>query len=126
MRSRILRRAFLLAVLAGIFYLSHQPSLVIVPPLFPFQDKVLRAVEFFILGLSLLMNRDICRGRCRLWILFSGGAVWAVLDEVHQSFIPGRDCSIMDLLADLVGLCLCFSLLSRRKLPGNTVSAEDN
>ncbi len=126
MRSRILRRAFLLAVLAGIFYLSHQPSLVIVPPLFPFQDKVLHAVEFFILGLSLLMNRDICRGHCRLWILFSGGAVWAVLDEVHQSFIPGRDCSIMDLLADLVGLCLCFTVLSGRKLPGNTVSVEDN
>ena len=126
MKSRILRRAFLVAVLSLIFYLSHQPSLVIVPPLFPYQDKVLHAAEFFILGLSLLMNRDLCKGHCRLWMLFSGGAIWAVLDELHQSFIPGRDCSIMDLLADLAGLCLCFVLLSGRRLHGNTVSAEDN
>lgn len=119
MKGTVLRRAFVLATLGGIFYLSHQPSLDIVPPLFPYQDKVLHAVEFFILGLSLLMNMDILRGRRRYLLMFSVGAAWALVDEIHQSFIPGRDCSLGDLVADLIGLCVCFILLSGRKLPGS-------
>ena len=121
MKGTVLRRAFVLATLGGIFYLSHQPSLDIVPPLFPHQDKVLHAVEFFILGLSLLMNMDIGRGRLGLGTMFSIGAAWAVLDEVHQSFVPGRDCSVGDLVADLVGLCLCFLFLSGSRLPGDAL-----
>ncbi len=118
MKGTVLRRAFVLAALGGIFYLSHQPSLDIVPPLFPHQDKVLHAVEFFILGLSLLMNMDIAGGRLGPGTMFSIGAAWAVLDEVHQSFVPGRDCSAGDLLADLAGLGVCFLLLARSRLPG--------
>lgn len=39
----------------------------------------------------------------RWWMLFIG--FWyAGLDEVHQSFVPGREMSIVDILVDWVSL----------------------
>ena len=31
---------------------------------------------------------------------------WGVLDEWHQSWVPGRDSALSDILADAVGACL--------------------
>ena len=109
----LLRRAGLVAVLAGIFWLSHQPSLTIVPPLFPFQDKLLHAGEFFILGAMLFLNRDIFPPRFRWTGTVLAGVLWAALDEVHQSYVVGRDCSSGDFLADCVGLLTILILIQR-------------
>ncbi len=102
------RRGSLLLMLAAIFYLSHQPSVDIIPPLFPMQDKVLHAIEFFLLFLSLLLNKDICRGFHPMLMLFSAGSLWALFDEIHQSYVPGRDCSAGDFLADIAGMVICL------------------
>jgi len=102
----MVKRGFLLLMLGGIFYLSHQPSLELVPPLFPHQDKVFHAGIFFLLFISMIINRDLCRGFHSLPILFVSGVIYAVSDEIHQSFIPGRDCSAGDLLADIAGLAI--------------------
>lgn len=102
----MVKRGFLLLMLGGIFYLSHQPSLELVPPLFPHQDKVFHAGIFFLLFISMIINRDLCRGFHPLPILFASGIIYAVSDEIHQSFIPGRDCSAGDLLADIAGLAI--------------------
>lgn len=32
--------------------------------------------------------------------------LWSVLDEVHQSFVPGRDASARDVVADALGAAL--------------------
>ncbi|GEM_PF-1819908 len=40
-------------------------------------------------------------------------ALWGVLDEVHQSFVPGRVASMADVLADLAG-SLIFGWASAR------------
>jgi VanZ family protein len=97
-------------MLAGIFFLSHQPSLDILPPLFPMQDKVFHAAEYFLLGISLLLNRDLCpRGREVLFVI-AAGVLWGALDEIHQSFIPGRDCSLADFGADILGIALAMPL----------------
>jgi VanZ family protein len=115
MIGKILRRGFALAMLTGIFLLSNQPSLDILPPLFPMQDKVLHTGEFFLLGISLLLNRDLCaRRRYSVLIVFAFGALWGGLDEIHQSFIPGRDCSLGDFAADVVGLSLAMTLRQLR------------
>ncbi|HOP26418.1 MAG TPA: VanZ family protein [Candidatus Sabulitectum sp.] len=112
MMKRIPARLFLLFVALLIPVLSHQPALK--PPfqLFPHQDKVFHMVEFGGLALALVMNRDLFRRfRNRLgMVLF--GFCWAVLDEFHQSFVPGRDCSMADLLADWAGVLAGVFLFS--------------
>ncbi|MBD3278852.1 MAG: hypothetical protein GF388_11180 [Candidatus Aegiribacteria sp.] len=113
-----LRRGFLVVMVVGIFYLSHQPSLKLVQPLFPHQDKVLHWMEYSLLLISIYINRDLL-GRYRsLPFIFSLGAIYAVSDEIHQSFVPGRDCSLGDLAADIAGLAtgvaLCVFLLRRK------------
>jgi VanZ family protein len=109
----------LVLVAAGIFYLSHQPSLSIVPPLFPHQDKVLHMVEFFCLFVAMFMNRDIYRGPHLFPVLFATGFLYAASDEIHQSFVPGRDCSAGDLAADAAGLAIgiavCLSYIRKHR-----------
>lgn len=100
------KRGFLLLMLGGIFYLSHQPSLKVIPPLFPHQDKVFHAGIFFLLFISMIINRDLCRGFHPVPVLFTFGVIYAVSDEIHQSFVPGRDCSAGDLIADIAGLAI--------------------
>jgi VanZ family protein len=115
--DRIPPRMFLLLVSLLIVVLSHQPSLK--PPVqwFPHQDKVFHLIEFGGLGFALVLNRDVfgnLRGRQRSFRMGLSGILWAVLDEYHQSFVPGRDCSIQDMMADVAGLFLgiwLFSLL---------------
>lgn len=41
-----------------------------------------------------------------VWRVFAGGMLFAVLDELHQSFIPHRTASFTDLLLDSIGLAL--------------------
>ncbi len=110
---RAVKRVFLLAMLGGIFYLSHQPSLEVIPPLFQHQDKVLHAGMYFLLSVSMIVNRDLCRGFRPVPIIFILGLIYAVSDEIHQSFVPGRDCSAGDLLADIVGLSIGLSVYLR-------------
>ncbi len=97
-------------MLGGIFYLSHQPSLKVIPPLFTHQDKVLHAGMYFLLSISMIVNRDLCRRFYPVTVMFVSGIIYAISDEIHQSFIPGRDCSAGDLLADIAGLALGLSL----------------
>lgn len=101
-----MKRGVLILMLGGIFYLSHQPSLNVIPPLFPHQDKVLHAGIYFLLFISMVINLDLCRGFHPLPVMFSSGIIYAVSDEIHQSFVPGRDCSAGDLIADVAGLAI--------------------
>lgn len=32
-----------------------------------------------------------------------GASTWGVVDEIHQWFVPGRDCSVADIVVDLCG-----------------------
>ena len=61
-------------------------------------------------------------GYKRLWLPFILGALYAVSDEFHQSFVPGRSCELRDMAIDSSGVLLgvllvagVCCLLSRRK-----------
>lgn len=108
---RPLRLAGLIIVAGMIFYISSQPA-VPTPPLFPHQDKVFHFLEFAGLGLMVFLNRDSW-GRRPLPVMVLLVVVYALSDEIHQSFVPGRDCSAADLAADAAGGVTALLLLSR-------------
>jgi len=103
------RRVFLATVALLIVWLSHRQSLE--PPfmLFEHQDKVFHFLEFAGLGFALHLNRDIWRRNPFLWSSISG-LCWAALDEVHQHYVPGRFCDILDFSADAAGLLTSLAL----------------
>lgn len=79
----------------------------------PFEYAVL-AIFFCWMGHTVLLSGRV---RSLLWRVIVGGFVFAVLDEFHQSFIPGRSPSLIDILLDVVGLCLgCSIFLTGRRL----------
>lgn len=49
-------------------------------------------------------------GLCWLWLAWLGGTIFAVTDEWHQSFTPGRVSDPADVLVDSLGLLLGVSL----------------
>ncbi len=115
-------------VMAGIFFLSHQPGGTLPLPALPGLDKLAHFAVYGLLAASLISAcrpglRQLRPGRVAaiaiLWCLLYG-----LTDEFHQSFIPGRSVSFLDILADTLG-ALAVSLgwlLARRT---GTATAED-
>lgn len=54
---------------------------------------------------------------------FFGAALFAVIDELHQAFVPGRMPDIRDLLVDMAGILLALVVIrwlaARRKPTGD-------
>lgn len=94
--------AAVLGYMAAIFYLSHQPS-VPIPMKFPVQDKVLHFIAYFLLA-GLLTHAFLSGGiKKRFLLAFLVAAAYGITDEFHQSFVPGREASIWDWIADAAG-----------------------
>jgi len=90
-----LYRFLALAWAAIIFYLSSQPgSQVGIPP--PW-DKLAHFGAYALLSLLLVKGGFSAPTAVILASLYGAG------DEWHQSFVPGRDASIGDVLADAAG-----------------------
>jgi VanZ family protein len=51
-------------------------------------------------------------------IVFTIGftALYGLLDEIHQVFVPGRNPSVMDLMADALGACLYIGVAQLLKV----------
>jgi VanZ family protein len=60
--------------------------------------KIAHAVEFAILGTLL------ARATGTAWLALALGTLYAVSDEVHQAFVPGRVGSAVDVAIDAVGV----------------------
>jgi len=104
--------------MALIFWLSAQPA-VPVPLLFWGQDKLAHAIFFGVLGVFLA--RSLTPPQVLVWsrvLLVTVLVVaYGISDEYHQSFVPGRDASPWDVLADATGGFLAAWLLHRRDTP---------
>lgn len=108
MRSFLLYWAPMVAYCAVIYLLSSISSGKIPLELFPHADKLIHACEYGLLGL--LAVRALAHGTP--WGLTRAEAVigavlfclaFGALDEVHQSFVPGRFSELLDLAADFGG-----------------------
>lgn len=94
---------FLLYALSA-FPASALPSL---PGKIPW-DKFIHAGEWavwaVIAAFSAIRQFPRMRRETLLWGMIAGGALLALGDEIHQSFVPGRSCDPWDWLADMVGI----------------------
>lgn len=91
--------------LAVLFILSHQPGDAI-PSWWSVPDWLAHAALYAVLGALMVLGRHWNHGRPRWFVLAGTGLLLAILDEWHQSWIPGRAASAGDVAADAVGLLI--------------------
>jgi VanZ family protein len=100
---------------AGIFALSARSRLPTLPPLLDW-DKGQHALAYALGGV--LLARAL-RPRRHAWLLaLALGSLYGVSDEIHQSFVRGRQADPLDWVADtlgvLAGIALFHFLAHRR------------
>jgi VanZ family protein len=99
------RWAIVAAYMLALFTASSGPGVALPPG--RNWDKVLHAGAFGVL--ALLSAWALTRGRLRAatWPVLLAACLVAILygatDEFHQSFVPGRDADVFDLVADALG-----------------------
>ncbi len=73
-------------------------------------DKILHFIEYIILGVLLYLTTyyfpgSFTRKYAAVFALIIG-VLFAISDEIHQSFVSGRSSSVFDLIADSTGVAL--------------------
>lgn len=108
--------------MAFIYYLSDQPGNLPeeeqmdwfrkLKEIFDFEnaDKAVHLILFLVLGVFIFNGLP--------WpipILIGFGSLYALSDEFHQRFVPGRTFDYYDLLFDVIGLTIGIFALSKLK-----------
>lgn len=136
------------ACMGVIFYLSHQPSeesaqqsMAVIDFLGKLAEglvnvighegfrSVAHGLEFC--GLAVLLYNALLQatGKQKPILSWALAAVYAVSDEIHQIFIPGRAFQLQDIAVDAsgaaVGVAACVALyVTIRKLRGKSIEKE--
>jgi VanZ family protein len=116
MTNHLTHKLFLLAAIswAGLIYLlSDQPGMDVIP-LFPGQDKVFHAIVFGVLGFLVLGAMHTGANGyspTQVWTAVVLTAIYGMLDEFHQRFVPGRTADTWDVVADTSGAMLGIYVL---------------
>ena len=104
--SAVLFRIPALLIILILWILSSRATLPVVKGLLGF-DKVQHFVAYAALAIAvgLWFSHESRLKRPRRFFLISMAAAsaYGVLDEFHQSFVPGRSCDIWDWTADTLG-----------------------
>jgi VanZ family protein len=100
-----------------IYYLSAQPDL-------PHPQTGWLSLAFSIAGhvlvyavLAVLWMRVLGDNRRGYWLAFALTMLYAVSDEFHQAFVPGRTPDLWDLISDGLGAAgglLCWAWIQRQ------------
>jgi VanZ family protein len=99
-----------------IFVVSSFPSLKSPDIGLSFEDKIYHVLEYGIFGVLLQRCTKASGFRIPLTV-FAIGALYGASDEIHQLFVPGRQCELFDFLADAVGVAFGqFFFLGRQYL----------
>jgi hypothetical protein len=100
--------------IVAIFIQSSIPDLSAPDLGFKTQDKFAHLVEYAILAFLLrrffIFNKRI--DWQKKWYLYTliVGCCYAVLDEIHQAFVPGRTAEVYDVLADIFGVLIVINI----------------
>ena len=105
-----------------IFTVSAIPG--ISPPSFgfKFEDKILHFIEYsifsFLLFMAFFTSRKEFFKKNVFFLCCFIGIAYAISDELHQRFVPGRSCDVFDFVADSLGILviqICIWLYLKRK-----------
>ena len=106
---------------AAAIFIQSSMSDIITPDLgFSMQDKFGHLIVYAILGLLLIRallyqpNQSIYDKAG--WLTFLIGSGYAISDEIHQSFVPGRSADVEDVIADIIGIAIVLCIFYIRKL----------
>ncbi|MEK6645811.1 MAG: VanZ family protein [Candidatus Firestonebacteria bacterium] len=89
---------------------SHIPG----PELFPNGDKLIHFIEYGIL--SFLIARAFRHSSKQsfkvnaIYLAIILASLYGLTDEIHQAYVPGRDCSFYDWISDLSGTFIVLFL----------------
>jgi VanZ family protein len=86
-----------------IFYLSSLKGYDL-PSLFQWADKLIHLILY--LPFAFLLSLSLSKSGVKRYIFLQAFLIvllYAISDEIHQSYIPGRDASITDIIADSLG-----------------------
>jgi VanZ family protein len=116
-RGAIIFWAITFCYMGLIFFVSSRNSINL-PELTMGFDKVLHACAYMVL--AFLSYISINKSGIKKYVFIAAflfTSIYGITDEFHQSFVPGRDSSIGDLIADFSGAllgCLGANLLKFR------------
>lgn len=110
-----------------VFAVSSIPSLRAPGPDFASKDKIAHVVEYIVLGVFLFkgVGWSVSRSRgATFGFLLAVCVSVAAMDEIYQSFIPGRQMSILDWTADALGAAIGTGVYVFTGLGGRPPGAE--
>lgn len=110
-----------------IFILSQIPNEMLPPNVFDWQDKALHFFVYFLFGITLIIATSTIENKKRaVGIIFLIGILYALLDEIHQIFVPGRVCDITDWISDSLGVAVSLLLINKvRRIINKTLNKEN-
>lgn len=89
----------------AIFFISSIQSKDL-PEFYPHADKIFHFLEYFPFGFlvfrAIALGRGVSKASSLLVAVFVL-MIYALSDEIHQIFVPGRDFSLIDMSFDLLG-----------------------
>ncbi|MBQ1935519.1 MAG: VanZ family protein [Clostridia bacterium] len=132
MKKRVFFIALSILLMAAIFYFSDMPaaqSNAVSKPMAKsvgLSNSEIRKIAHFVCFACLSVSfygffKTFKKIRFPKATAFLATVLYAVADEIHQSFVPGRACELADLLTDSFGalvlllLLLAFEAVRRRK-----------
>jgi VanZ family protein len=89
--------AILIMIVSSIPYLGPSPIN------FTYSDKVEHCCEYAVLGFLLAYAFAKSRPGPVFLVVLMICAAYGIFDELHQLFVPGRNCDPMDAAADILG-----------------------
>ena len=109
----------LLGAYCGLIFVLSGRSQLLVPMSFPGEDKLIHAAAYGLMGLLAWMtcSREQRPRSVVFFVSVLFCSLYGLSDEWHQSFVPGRDASAGDWLADTLGGLLAATILLRLRRP---------
>ena len=117
-KNKIASVVMLLLIAIEIFFFSSLPG---VPGAGgnPWIARAYHFIVFFLLGffLFIAIKGDSKLTKKHIFLVLIISIIYALLDEFHQMFVPGRDANVVDILTDTLGIIssiIIYSWISRK------------